>query len=341
MENPDYQIIVKDKSGTTIGEFTEWFNLRFSDKLNNYGECSFDVPVTSDELDTLTSLRRYDVFILRNGEIVWSGEQANRSVSLEANSPQLLTIRCFTFFEMLNARYSPEFVRYEAEDQGQILKDLVDTSQALTDGDFGFTFDTIEATQDRDREYALYNIMEAFINMSNVIGGPDFWIDHDKVIHIVPYRGIDRSTQFIMEWGVNIYKSFIQENFSSPANEAIVIGAGFGSSQVIGGYTDTVARGIYKLRQQRISETDVSQVETLNDKGEDLVTAYKNPLVTIDFQQIPNTLPVFGSFTLGDSIRIKVKEGIYNINNVFRVYGYSVQIGNNGEEYISYLVSQI
>lgn len=337
--NPTYQIIVKDKEGNIIGEFTEWFNLRFSDRHNNYGECTFEVPVSSEELTTLSSLRRYEVFILRNGFTVWSGQQANRYVNIQANSPQMVTITCFTFFEMLNSRFTETYVRYDATDQGEILKDLVDTSQALEDGDFGFTFAPIPATMNRDREYATYNIMEAFINMSNVINGPDFWIDHDKVIHIVPYRGIDKSPTVVLEWGVNILNADIQENFATPANEAIVLGSGFGSSQEIGGYTDESAREIYGLRQQRVSETDVSEVDTLNDKGEAVVNMYKQALVTIDFSQIPNTTPEFGSISIGDSVRVRIQEGIYDINNVFRIYGYTVAIGETGEENISYLIA--
>lgn len=339
--NPTYQILVKNKDGETIGEFTEWFNLRFSDRLNNYGECSFDVPVTSTELQLLTALRRYDVFIVRNGVTVWSGQQATRTVDLEANSPQMLTITCYSFFEMLNARYTLPYVRYDQEDQGAILKDLVDTSQGEdAASDFGFTFASIPATVDRNREYSNYNIMEAFINMSNVINGPDFWIDHDKVIHIVPYRGIDKSATVVLEWGINILTASIQEDFSSPANRAIVIGSGFGSSQVIAEYTDEAAKETFSLREQRLSETDVSDIDNLEAKGEAFVNVYKNALVTIDFAQIPNTIPTFGSLAIGDAVRIKIKEGIYDINNVFRIYGYKVAIGDTGEENISYLVSQ-
>src|SRR3990172_11229342 len=108
-----YSIIVKDKTGESLGEFTEWKNLKFSDRLNDYGECYFDVPITSQNLLELTALRRYEVFIKRDNTIVWSGEQVARNGNLQANSPNMVTIICRTFFEMLNSRYTAPYVRYD------------------------------------------------------------------------------------------------------------------------------------------------------------------------------------------------------------------------------------
>lgn len=339
--NPIYTIVVKDKEGTTIGEFNDWLNLRFSDRANNYGICSFDIPVTSQELITLTSLRRYDIFIQKNGTTVWSGEQANRSVKLEANSPQLLTLTCFTFFEMLNARFSPPYVRYDETDQSEILWTEVDESQGQTDGDLGFTLAELEETVDRDREYFNQNLMEAFINMSNNINGPDFWVDHDKGIHFKETRGVDKSTQIVFEYNVNIFEANVDENFATPGNQAIVLGAGFGSEQLVIVVTDTQARETYKLRQQLISEIDVSEATTLGNKGSAIVTKYRSPILTVNFSQVPNSLPLFGTIQIGDTVRLKINQGIYNINDKYRIYGYEVTIGSEGEEYVSYLVAQI
>lgn len=336
-----YQIIIRDKSGNELGEFTEWQSLRFNDKLNNYGSCSFYVPVTSQELLSLVSLRRYETIIKRDGQIVWAGEQANRHVSLQRNSANLVEIISFTFLEMLNSRYTPAFVRYDATDQGEILQDLVEDSQAVTDGDLGFTFGTVETTVNRDREYYTQNIMEAYINMSNVIDGPDFYITHDKEINIVAHKGIDKSRTVIFEWGTNIESVDIDDNFSNPCNQALVLGAGFGSNQGIGTFTDATVRGIYKLRQQRVSEIDVSDQDTLDAKAEALVRKYKTPLMSLDMVQLPNKLPNFGTFALGDTGQVRIQHGIYNIDNRFRNYGYNVSVSKDNKESISYIVGLI
>lgn len=338
---PRYQIFIRDKESNILGEITQYQNLKFSDKHNNWGQCTFQLPSISEELAELVALRRYETLVYRNGDIVWSGEQATRFGTLRANDPELITVTSYTFLEMLAHRTTIAYVRYDNTDQGLILKDLVDDSQDLTDGDLGFTFASITATMSRDREYYRYKISDAFINMSNNINGIDFYITHDKVIHIVEFRGIDQSTQTIFEFGVNILEAEITEDFSTPSNQAFVLGSGLGSEQVEGSYIDTDARSVYKLRQQTISEIDVSSTDNLDDKAEAYVRKYKNSLDTISFTQIPNSQPQFGTISIGDSIRIKINKGIYNINNIYRVYGYEVQVGQNGEEYISYLVSLI
>jgi hypothetical protein len=338
--NPKYQILVRDKEGTILGEITGWLNLQFSDKLNNFGECSFDLPVDSDELATLVSLRRYETLVLRNGAVVWSGEQALRGGKLMADSPNLIKITSFTFVEMLNHMRTEAYKRFDQEDQGQILKYYVDEFQSRPGGNLGFTFDEIVPTMPRDRETSRDSVMELYINMSNVINGPDFWIDENKVIHIVPYRGIDKSRTVVLEYGVNILEAEPQENFSNPVNSVIVLGEGFGEAQLVSSYEDTASRDIYGLRQTVISEIDVSEPDTLTAKGQAFVRKYRQSIFTINGMQTPNTEPTFGSVLLGDSVGYRLRKGIYDVNSVFRIYGYTVRIGENGEEFVSYLAAQ-
>lgn len=339
--SPLYQIVIRNKDGDEIGEFTDWTDLTFSDRLNNYGSCEFKVPVNSENLAELVSLRRYETLIKRNGVIVWAGEQTNRFGTLQANSPNYITVVSHTFVEMLNSMYTAAFVRYEQIDEGEILKGLIDDFQAQTGGDLGFTFGSYETGTLRDREYFNQNILEAFINMSEVIDGPDFYITFDKEINIVPIRGIDKSTLIVMERGVNLRDITISEDFSTPANYAIILGAGFGSEQIIGSYVDTSARGVYGLRQQRSSEIDVSEITTLDAKAEGLVRKYKQPIMLIESSQFPNTKPSFGTLSLGDTLRMRIKEGIYDINDSLRIYEYNVGIDKDGIENVSYTCSQI
>lgn len=336
---PKYQIIVKDKEGEVIGEFSDFFNLKFSDVLNNYGQCSFDVPVTSSDSTKLISLRRFEVEIVRDGVVVWAGEQANADIELRSNSPNLIKITCYTYIEMLNARYTPEYIFYDDVDQATILKNLVDDSQAKTDGDLGFTFAPITPTKDREREYKLDNIMEAFINMSNVIDGIDFWVDRNKVIYFSEERGADKSNLYSFEWGVNIDSLKITDNFSSPANTAYAIGSSDGITQLVESYADIVTRGIYKLREQTLSAIDVSEEDTLLGKAQDLVRKNRNQIRTIRIAQLPNTVPSIDKLAVGDRMNVRFSKGRYDIDSGFRILGYEVVIGSVGEELVSWILS--
>lgn len=331
-----YRIVVKNKAGVQIGQFSNFFNLTFNDSENNYGTATFDIPSDSDDAIKLISLRIYEIDIYRDSVIVWSGEQANAEVTFVADSPNFIKITCYTYIEMLNARVTPEFVYYAATDQAEILKDLVDVSQAQTDGNLGFTFAPITPTKDRDREYKLDNIMEAFINMSNVIDGIDFWVTSGKVIHFDSERGSDKSNQFLFVWPDNISSLTISDNFSSPANKGYAVGSSDGINPTIESYTDTSARGIYKLREQVVSAIDVSETATLTDKAQKLVDKNKRQVRTIRLAQIPNTKPYLTQLQIGDRSKVIFKRGRYNIATTYRVQGYECSIGSIGDENISW-----
>lgn len=345
-----HQIVVKDKAGLILGEISDWFNLKFSDQMNNYGTATFDIPIDSSDAVKLISLRRYEVDIYEDGVVVWSGEQVNADVNVIADDANLVTITCYTYLEMFNARYTDDYIRFDNIDQMLILKQLVDISQAKPDGDFGFSFANIVPTKPRDREYFKDNIMESIINMTNVIDGIDVWIDKDKVIHGGnTRRGVDKSNQFGFEWKVNTLEMKISDNFSSPANTAYAIGSSFTSDPSvpldpsappqIQEYVDTQARATYKLREQTVSAIDVSEVDTLQGKAEDLVNSNKRQIRTIKIKQIPNTTPRLSNLNLGDSINARLKKGRYDINSPYRILGYECVVGKVGESNITWIVS--
>lgn len=338
MANPKYEIEVRDKDGNVLGEFSTFLNLKFSDKLNDYGTASFDVPSNSMDLQNLVSLRRFECYIRRNGQIVWSGEQTKRSVTLNANDPNLVTITCYTLIEMLKGRLTDQVVNFSAVDQATILKTLVDTSQAYDDGDLGFTFAAITDTMDRDRTYALDNIFDSFVNMSNVINGIDFWCDHNKVIHFSAHRGFDRSAQYGFELGINLLAPKIDDDFSTPVNKGWGLGAGIPPDQLVVTYVDASARSVYKLREGKVSQIDVSESATLTDKAHDLVNSNKEQVRTIGFGQIPGSNPHFGVLNVGDSTNMLIKKDSYNINQPFRIVGYTASVGKTGEENITWVV---
>ena len=77
--------------------------------------------------------------------------------------------------------------------------------------DLGFTKGSIEVTTNRDRTYNNQNIMEAFINMSNVISGCDFEITDDKVLNVYLLKGEDKTQDIILEYGENVSDVQIDE----------------------------------------------------------------------------------------------------------------------------------
>lgn len=334
-----YRVVVINKDGTEIGEVINWTSIRFERRLNNYGTCQIIIPLSEPQLDSLIALRVYEVKIFRDNLLVWAGEQVHISGILSDTSDEIVTLTCYDYLEMFNNRYTDAVVEYASTDAGEIAWDLIDNSQNQTNGDLGITKGIIETTQNRDRTYYNQNIMEAIVNLSNVIGGFDFEFTHNKVFNVYAVKGLDRSSTHRFELGVNILSASVENDFTNPINQAISLGEGFGATQLREVVTDSSLRSTYKLRQGKLSDPDVSVNATLITKGQALIDRYGTPLVNVTFKQVPGTLPRFGTLDLGDLVTIKIDKAIWDINAIFRVYGIVIDVDERDTETIEYLVS--
>lgn len=341
MASSIYRVVITDKNGVAIGEIIDFTSIRFERRLNNYGTCTVVVPGLEPGLDALIGVRVYEMKIYRNNTLVWAGEQANVQGEISDNSIEPITITAFDYLEQFNNRFTPAISEFLAEDAGQIAWELIDASQNETDGDFGITEGTIEVTQDRDRTYYNQNIMEAIVNLSNVVGGFDFEITNDKVFNVYASKGLDRSETVSFEYGINIQDAKIQMDHTNPVNEAISLGEGFGASQLREVAIDVEARETYRLRQGVLFDPEVTESSTLLDKGEELLRTNKQPQIKISFTQVSETLPSLGTLELGDTVKIRIIRGIWNIFNNFRIYGLIVSIDDKNNEEVEYIVSSI
>ncbi len=331
-----YTIKVKNKAGDILGEFNVYRNLKFGKRINNYGTCSFDVPVSGDKTDELIALRIYTVWIYRDADLIWAGEQATREGKLDDKGDNWVTIQCFDWLEQLNARYTANEVIFSTIDAGDIAWSLINTSQLKTNGDFGFTEGTIEPTMDRDRTYNNQNIMEAIINLANVINGFDFEINSSKQFNVYQHIGVDRTSTIILEYGVNVTNMHITEDFANPVNTAIVLGdSGVDVEATRVDTIDSVSGVQYGLREGLLNEMSVTDLDTLTEKGEALNRKYGTPLMKMDLGIVRSTTPTIVDFALGDLIRVKVKRGIYDIDRSFRVYEWSVSYNDDNTETLS------
>lgn len=318
-----YRIIVQDGS-TPLGEFKNFRNLSFSRRLNNYGTCSFEIPIKDQKASDLVALRNYTVYIYRNDFLIWAGEQATREGYLDEVGNNWATITCFDWFEQLFSRYTAQFLRYEGVDAGQIAWDLIDTTQGL--GTFGITEGTVQATQNRDRSYENDNIGEIIINLANVINGFDFEINTSRVFNVFTHIGVDR-TNLVLEYGRNIQSIRITEDFTNPVNQAIVLGSsGDFQAPIRVEQDDAASQAIYGLRQGLLTEMDTSEQTTLEEKGDSLNRKKSTPLFKTSMVLVPSSNPTIAQFALGDTLTLKVDNGIYNILGTYRVYEWKITV---------------
>lgn len=331
-----YRLIVKDADGNNLGEFEKYKNLKFTKRLNNYGECSFSVPVNDPKIASLIALRIYSVHIYRDDVLLWAGEQAVRQGNLDDKGGNWATITCYDWFEQWFSRYTAEEVTFTGIDAGQIAWDMIDTAQGEANGDFGIIEGTIEATQDRDRTYYNQNIGEAIVNLSNVINGFDFEINTSKVFNVASVIGVDRSDELILEYGRNIRSIRITEDFSKPVNRGIVIGDSGTFAEPLRVERDNVpSQVLYKIREDLSNEMSVSETATLEEKGDAMLRKYQEPLIKISMEIVRGATPTIADFAIGDIIKLVIKTGIYDMNEDFRIFEWGVSWDQNDTETLS------
>lgn len=336
-----YRIVVVTKAGAEIGEFINFTKLSFTKRLNNYGTCTFEIPIEEPNLDSLISLRNYEVRIYRYDTLVWAGEQTHLTANIDRKSIEPMTITCQSYLELFNNRFTDIEDIYTGVDAGAIAWNLINDSQLLTDGDFGITEGYIASTTDRDRTYNNKNIMDVIIELSNVAGGFDFEITDEKVFNVYSRKGNDRSNEIVFEYGTNMDNINIELDFTNPINQGIALGEGIGNLQLMQTYTNTSARSVNKLRQGKIEDPSVIELPTLLSKATELVRVNKQSISNLSFNQVQGTIPLFGTLVLGDLVRVIVNRSIFNINYIYRIYALSVKLNTKGEETVQYLVSLI
>lgn len=341
-----YRIIVKNGSGVAIGEFDNFRALKFGKRLNNYGECTFEVPANDPKISSLISLRLYTVWIYlqenASTTLVWAGEQASRIGTLTNDQNNWCQVICYDWLEQLSSRYTVFEQIYENTDQGEIAWDLIDQTQQDGDyGDLGITEGTIETTTNRDKTFQNQNIMSAIISLSDVVSGFDFEITHDKVFNVYSILGEDKVDEIVLEYGTNVDSCKVIEDFSHPANRAIILGEVIGEDSLQRvERDDLVSQAAYKLREYVQAESEPAEPGTFDDRGDAVNRKYGVPLIKLDMKLVKGSSPSIDQFGVGDVIGIKIVGGIYNIDEDFRVFEWELEFGTDNAETLTLVLGK-
>lgn len=331
----EYRIIVEGTSDEQLGEFNKFRNLNFGKKVNNYGQCKFDIPVSDPKANALIALRRYKIKILRNGSPIWRGEQASRIGDLNEQGDNWVSLTAFGFFEQLSAKYTDELVEITGEDQGQVSSDLID-------GAFGITEGTIETTRNIDKELKNQNVADTIRNLANNSEGFNFEVNDSKIYNVYEFLGVDRSASVILEYGVNVTSVRISEDFSKIVTRAIVLGdSGDAGDPLRIVVDDAGLQALYGVREGILNELQETDEATLTLKGEAFIRKHGLPLLKISTGDLRGGINgiTIEDFALGDLIRVKVKKGIYNIDSKFRIYEWSISLGEDNTENLRIVLS--
>lgn len=336
-----YRVRVHTYTNEILGEFTNIRRLQFGKRLNNYGSLEIDIPENDPQAINLISLRRYNVFVYRDGAVgpgdgsalVWGGEQASRRGNLTSDGTGVITLYCFGFLERLAHKFTDQLETYTDEDAGQIANQLHDNWYGIETG-------VIEPTVNRDRTYKNDNVLESLINLSNVINGFDFELTDLNTFNVYASQGIDRTDSVVLEWGRNIESATIEEDFSRVVTKAIVVGQDEDGNVLRYDEDDPVLIELYNTREGLRTEFNISEQQTFIDKAQAMIRKYGTPLMKLDLNLSRAQTPSIEDFALGDRITVKINNGVYDIDETYRIFEWTLRFMPDNTEHIELVLGK-
>lgn len=331
-----YEFIIKDKAENILTSLDTVRNRAWEVYLNRAGSASFALHLAHPKVNQdLLLLGNKELYIYRNGTLVWGGELINSRSELPSGNVQIIAKG---FLDLLSKKYigtsaSPRV--FSNTDLSTILSTIISEVQTGTNSSFGLTSGSLATSRNADRSYEYKNVKEAIEGLSNlnIIDGVDFEFDAQKQFStFYPKKGRTRD-DIVFEYGKNIISFSESLDASGMANEVIVLGEGQGTEMTTATRDASFdIQSSYKIRQKVISLKDINKVSTLNDHGDQELTENQTQKQIVSLKTKGNLEPGIGSYAVGDSVRVIVKYGYMNIDSYFRIYGIRVQISDEDDE---------
>ena len=334
-----YEFIIKDKNGSVVALLDSCRDRWFELYLNKSGAAGFTVSPKDPKItQDILLLGNKELYVYRNGSAVWGGELVYRRTDI-ATDRESAIVTAKGFFDLLSKKVvgsaaSPRV--FSNTDAGQIALTLINEAQTGTDASFGITQGSIQTSVSRDRTYEYKTVKEAIEGLSslNINNGFDFEIDANKQFSVFYRRKGQDKTDVVFEWGRNIISFGEVLDATDMANQVIMLGAGTGP-EMITAIRNTQIAGVqstYKIRQKTLSYKDVIETATLNDHGDKELTLRQVQNQIISLKTKGNVEPAFGSYVVGDSVKVKIKYGYLSIDALYRIYGIRVRISDEDDE---------
>ena len=318
----------------------------FTEELNNDKNATFSFEVTALEkvalkyaitAEYIISAAYREVQVVdENDEVIYYGVLDEPTVSGGMSEGSVLTVTSRGFLSLFSKRVVTS-AEYNAQDMSDIAWDLINDSQSLTEGDFGINRGADPSTVSRDRTFRNRYILDALFTLSNsnIKNGIDFDVDNAKDFNVYyPAKGSQRDN-IRLELGFNIKTWTVRKTgIWAMANQVIVLGDGFGDDTLsVTRDSDLSYKEAYFLLQDIVSEKDVIETDTLEDKGDREIDLRQAPVKAIDLST-EYELPLFTDYEVGDSLKVVIDDSMANIDGFYRVIKRTLR--SDGTVYLSF-----
>jgi hypothetical protein len=291
------------------------------------------------------------LYVDRNGILIWGGVIWGREYN---SQDQTLTISAREFESYFERRRISTTTAFTNIDQLVIAQTLFNNAQAQPYGNIGVTVGTETSGVLVSRtyyDYELKTVYGAVQDLSRQDDGFDFNI---KVAYVggVPtktlqfgyprigtvYSASSASAPVFEFPAGNMVSYYYPEDGSIAANKVYALGAGSNEGKLISIQTDpTKYADGWALLEEQANYSDITDQTVLDELASGQVLAVSYPPTVIKIIVPPYVAPVFGTYSLGDDARLRIKDNRFpnGLDEVYRIVGFNVEPGENNPERVT------
>jgi hypothetical protein len=337
-----YKVVVFSKDGKAMGNiFSLCENFSWSKTRNDAESVSFDLNLDryeeyitaigfGDNPRNFLETGRNDIRIMRNGQWLL-GTNVIKFGYAGGDKGVTMKVSCSGYLNYYKRRYLD--IDYDDTPQEQIIWGVINAANQLYGGDYGIRFGAHKGgTVLRDRHQKRKEIKSFIQQMTQVLGGPDIEITHDKKLNTYEAIGAYRPGLRLVYPG-NISGWAFDRSVERVSNFIYGIGSGNGDDAVQAESEDEDSEDYLYRREQIVTYNSVVDETTLQQNIDAAKHYAANPieLPTITLEDGVLDLSVVG---IGDTLPIEMRgnKSLAHINGYYRIESIVCNVDKNGAE---------
>lgn len=347
-----FTYVISDIISGTIKDEIPFSSVRFSSELSKAGAFSGTVHTKPDTIQTLSNavvpsriteanldLCRTAVWVLADGTPVWGGLLYAFDADLTKHQ---VTFVGQDFWSYWKRRVIGSTQTFSNVDQITIANNLI--TYGLGVRTFPGTYAGSPATSGVNRTitynwYEFKSLGDSIEALASLDNGFDFGVDYSgsvgsglnfSVSWSYPMRG--RRTGLVFDASKDVTLLRWTKDGTKIANRAFGVGNGSGDYLLAAVQVDTSLLTSYPLFDTVGMHKSITDVNTLTDYTKQDLKYFKKPVESIELQVLADSQEVgLGTFIVGDTVNVFASNGFIQINNLYRIIGWTVSVNENGQ----------
>ena len=363
-----YRYLFADLLTNQINAELNLTNVNFTQQLNAAGTFSGDLLISDSTLTVSNILNstipaRTALYVDRDGVLVWGGVVWHRQYNSATQRIQITGQEFESYFDK-RIVYNPSATAsvFTNTDQLTIAQTLVNTAQSLPNGNIGVI---VPATTSGKLvpsityyNYQLKTVYAALRDLAQQSNGASSGFGFDFNIQVA-YDGAGNPTKTLQIGYPQAGNRYSASNASAPvfefpagntnsyeytedgslaANRIWVAGAGSneGKNLQVASDTSKLTAG-WALIEIADNRTDINDTTTLQNLAAGQLAAVSYPPVSLKLVAPPFQSPVFGSYNIGDDVRVRIRDDFFpnGIDTTYRLVALNVTAGENAAELVT------